>query len=324
MAHAASLGLDPGPDQLDVGIADDMIVLRRSMRARRLTVEPQHRGQCVLLVCALSYGALAIAAKLIDHVIAWLVVWPIMSFLILSIAAGVHETIHNHLFQRPASRRAFQTISSVLLLAPMGVYPAYHLSHHVHLDSDQDPEGPHRVRNRIEYLLGVGLVGPVFFAQLWWAAARAWTPRPVRYMKRPDHVRAARSDGLVALAGLIVAAVGSWTAPTVVQVWLVPLALFVTVGIFFFLAPEHLDEAGNSVAGLAASDAARTTTTNGLVRFVGMGLNYHGVHHAWPEVPGPQLRRADALFAHTQPDQWRSSGYLAWHLKTFRRLHWFS
>ncbi|MFN0026475.1 MAG: fatty acid desaturase family protein [Acidimicrobiales bacterium] len=323
MDDTLRMKLDSGPSQFDLARTEQMIVLRRAMRSAGLTVGARYKGQFVLFVCALSYGGLALAAELADHNIAWLAVWPIMSFLILSIAAGVHETVHNHIFQRATSRRAFQALSSLLLLIPIGVYPAYHLSHHVYLDSAQDPEGVHRIRNRFEYLLGIFLSGPAFVGQLWWGGLRSWTPTPCQYMRSGDHVRKARADSLVAFAGLLVVSVGSFKSHTVFQVWLVPLALFLTVGIFFFLAPEHLDESNNSVAGLPASDAARTTTTNRFVRFVGMGFNYHGVHHAWPEVPGSQLGRADALFARLQPDQWRSSGYLVWHLKAFRRLCWF-
>lgn len=297
--------------------------LREEARRQGMTRTEGRRSALRLGIVAVAYAAISVALVAIDETIVWIAGYVVLGLLFTAIAGSLHENVHGLLFSSSAMRRAWRMVVSFLIMTPVAIYTPYHIAHHAHLDTEKDPEGLHRMPSRLHYLIAVVLAAPHFFIyQLWGSALRTAFGRPPEWVKKREQIREVRVDIVISLLAIVVAVVGTMWSPLVAQLWLIPFAVTACGWLFLFLLPEHLDPKQESVAGRDARTSSRTTHTNRLTSAVLFGFNYHGAHHAYPEIRGPRLREVDRTFRQMQPAEWQSPGYLRYHWRLLRSLPW--
>lgn len=263
------------------------------------------------------YVALAVVAH---HSAWWLAVpcWVVMAWCLLGNGAVVHETTHRHLFRSRAVNRVVGVVAGATVLFPWGVYRPYHLGHHKYSVTADDPEGAvYRFTSRWVYL-ALPFGGVLFLGQMVWWGLRCLVGRPPSFVRGSRQRWEAGIDALVVLVALAgVVTLGWWRFDLLVDVWLVPWVITMTVLFPLVLIPEHYGAQADD-----AADALRSTRTIVSNRFVTWAYwcnNLHAAHHAAAAVVPQHLARLtrDAVVP-AQSEQWVSSGYLRFHLDLIR------
>lgn len=307
------------PVPLDVAVRDEAAARRRIAELKWSTPQGVRSAGHFLV----AWSAFAAGALVTLHVHSWAVrlpVWFVMGWLLLGNGAAVHETLHGHLFAHTWVNRAVGLLAGVSVGLPWSAYRAYHLGHHQHACTADDPEGaPYRFTSRLYYLL-LPIGGPLFALQfVWWTLGCAVGRAPV-WVRSDKQRRMAALDGLLGLAfyGAMV-----WLGVThfdvLLCVWLAPWLVTVALLEPFVLVPEHYgaDEA-NAASALRTT---RTVRSNPLVTWLYWGNNMHTAHHLHGGAVPQQIRRVtDEYVLPTIADEWVASGYLSFHWRTFRSL----
>lgn len=268
------------------------------------------------------YAAAGVAALHTTSVAPRLLLWFVMGWVLVGNGAMVHETLHGHLFASRRANRVAGVVAGATVGLPFSVYRSYHLGHHQHSCTKDDPEGlPYRFPSKLHYLL-VPIGGPLFAAQfVWWTLASIAGHPPV-FVRSERQRRAVVVDGLLGIAFYAaMVLLGIYSFELLLALWLAPWLMAVVVLEPLVLIPEHYgaDEAD-------AASALRTTRTvrsNRLVAWVYWRNNLHTAHHVAPGAVPQDIGAMSA--AHVEPllaAEWWSSGYLAFHWQLLRRLPW--
>ncbi|MDO8363302.1 MAG: fatty acid desaturase [Actinomycetota bacterium] len=292
--------------------------LRQQLVAERAARPRPLRSATHLLAQWGAYAALAVLTLQLDSVWWKLPIWWVMGWLLVGNGAVVHETLHGHLFPTKAANVAVGVVAGATVGIPFGVYRAYHLGHHQHSCTADDPEGPpYRFDTRWTYLL-IPIGGPLFSAQLLWWAARCVVGRPPKFFTSAAQRRTAVRDGLIVavfFAAMVVAAVADLRL--VAHLWLVPWLVAVVVLEPLVLIPEHYG--ANPLHAASATATTRTVLSNRFVTWAYWANNFHTTHHLVAGlVPQSIPRLSRQHVAGELPPRWVSSGYLAFHWQLLR------
>ncbi len=251
--------------------------------------------------------------------------WPILPVRIAGIliigvsiqamAIVMHEALHANLFRQPLWDRWIGFAMAVPAFFSFTAYKVAHLNHHryTRMDRDQD-ELPNMCRNRRQYValyyawfvIGTFLY---FFIVPW---------KALRIARSRDRSRICTEYFLmfVIYAFVVSLAVRSGHLISLFWYWLFPAQVAIFLSNVRGLA-EHL---GTDGSGDALS-RTRTVTSNRLVSFLMLNLNYHLEHHLFPAVPWyalPKVHRIlQPIYRNRQPDVRRS--YLLYALDSLRR-----
>jgi len=262
------------------------------------------------------YVGLAVAVHRVDHLAVSLVGWFLMGWLLLGNGAMAHEAAHGHLFRRRWCNATVGMLAGLSIGAPFGVYRAYHLGHHRHPVTADDPEGaPYLFTSRWLYL-AMPLGGAMFAVQLHWWGLRAALGRQPTFIGPRHRVPAVRDT----LLGIAMFTTVVWLAThrldMVADVWLMPWLFAVAVLEPFVLVPEHYGAAAHDAASPSAT--TRTIVSNRVVTWVYWANNFHTTHHL---AAGLTPQRIPALsHAVVEPSlatQWIDRGYLRFHWQLF-------
>jgi fatty acid desaturase len=250
-----------------------------------------------------------------------LVLVPLQGFLIASLFAPLHESVHLTVFRTRWLNTALGWPCALALgFVPTG-YRYLHYEHHRRSNEWDDPELKGRSiewpRSIEEYVSR--MVAPAFpglFLKVPMIARLAAGPSLLDWESRP-YVPAEKRRVIVREARVCLLA---YLALGALCVWRWPVALATVVPAFIgqvvlaaYLFPEHTgcDPQGSML------ERTRTTYTNGLVRFFFWNMPYHAEHHHDPGVPFHALPR---LHQSVEPElvHVARSGYLAFHLAVLR------
>jgi fatty acid desaturase len=272
-----------------------------------------------LVVSWSLYAVLAIVA-LRSPFVAQVPIWIVQAWLLLGNGAVVHECTHRHLFRSAALNRWVGALAGASVLLPFGVYRSYHLAHHRYTVAIEDPEGPPlQFRSRLEYPLLL-LGGAAFMIRLASFGLATAGGRPPSWLRTRSQRRNAIVDTLLCLAlWVVVIVIGVNDLRALCTVWLVPWLVAMSVLVPLVLVTEHY---GAEVGTVEAADNTRTVTSNRLVRWLYWNNNFHTAHHELPTVVHQGLPVLEAMTAAQRDPTWTSSGYLAFHHRTWASLPW--
>jgi len=302
--------------------AIDEGALRRTIASLHVSRPHTWRSAGRLATMWAVYAGCAVAAVQVGLWPVQAVLWFVMSWVLLGNGAVGHETVHGHLFGPRWANRVVGTVAGMSIGAPWSVYRCYHLGHHQHSCTTDDPEGePYLFTSKWNYLL-VPLGGPLFAGQFGVWTLRTMVGRPPAFVRSARQRRDVVVDGLLGLAfyGAMVA-VGLHSFELLLHAWLGPWLIAVVVLEPLVLIPEHY---GARVADARfALRTTRTVRSSRLVTWLYWQNNLHTAHHLAPGVVPQELGKVDAEFV--QPNlaaEWTSSGYLAFHWSLWRALPW--
>lgn len=292
---------------------------RARISAERLTAPMALRSTGHLALAWGAYAALAWCAVTLDVLALKAVAWWFMAWLLLGNAAVVHEALHSHLFRSRFVNRVVGTVAGLTVMLPFAVYKAFHLGHHQHTVDGEDPEGiPPAIPSRLAYAL-VLIGGPIWLAQILWDGVSAVFGRGPWWVRNEVQRREITVSMAFWVASLLVIAAALAIAPgALVDVWLAPWLLMLTVLFPLALMPEHYGGA----AGGGVFDTTRTVVSGPLVRWLLWNNNFHTAHHLAPGVVHQNLPRAHQLIERDMTPFWLRRSYLATHAAFFRQLPW--
>jgi fatty acid desaturase len=200
----------------------------------------------------------------------------------------MHEALHGNLFRQPSKDRWACFLLGIPTFFSGSAYKAAHLNHHRHTRTAKDHDelstlcrtGPQLVA----LFYGWFLFGTfIYMAVVPWKALSLSRPQG-RHRILLEYAAMFGLYGIVATACLFTGHL-SW----LLWYWLIPAQIAVLLSNIRGLS-EHLGTDCDS-----ALLNTRTTTSNRLVSFLMLNLNYHLEHHLYPGIPWYNLRKAHVL-----------------------------
>ena len=238
----------------------------------------------------------------------------IIGLCIQAMAILMHEALHGNLFRR----RTLDQWSGFLLAVPaffsMAAYEVAHLNHHRHTRTEKDQdEISNLCRTHAQYVVlyySWFLVGTFLYMFI-----VPWKALGIASPKGRKRIFIEYSLMLFLYAAVVFTAISSGHLWWLLLYWLIPAQIATALSNVRGLA-EHLGTPGEG----DAIARTRTVTSNGLVSFLMLNLNYHLEHHLFPAVPWYNLPRIHQLlkpiYAQRQPEIRQS--YTSYAIKCFR------
>ena len=234
---------------------------------------------------------------------------------IQAMAILMHEALHANLFRQLFWDRWIGFMLAVPAFFSFTAYKVAHLNHHRYTRTDRDQdELPNMCQNQRQYIAlyyAWFLIGTfLYFFIVPWKALRIARPR--------DRSRIYVEYPLMFLIyGLFTSlAFHSGRPMSLLWYWLLPALVAILLSNVRGLA-EHLGTEGDG----DAISRTRTITSNKLVSFLMLNLNYHLEHHLFPAIPWyalPKVHRLLEPVYRTRNADVRKS-YLAYALQSLRR-----
>jgi fatty acid desaturase len=268
------------------------------------------------------YAALGMLALRSSSMWVRLPSWFVMAWILVGNGATVHETLHGHLFRSRRANRVAGVVAGASVGLPFSVYRSYHLGHHQYSCTADDPEGPpYRFTSKLYYLL-IPIGGPLFAVQFVWWTLQSLAGRPPVFVRSDRQRRAVVVDGLLGIAFYAaMATLGMYDVGLLVSLWLAPWLMAVVLLEPFVLIPEHYGALEADAA--SALRTTRTVRSNPLVSWVYWCNNLHTAHHIAPGVVPQEIAAVSSeLVEPCLADEWRATGYLAFHWRLLRQLPW--
>jgi fatty acid desaturase len=200
----------------------------------------------------------------------------------------MHEAIHGNLFRRRTADRWAAFFLGLPALVSGSAYRVTHLAHHRHNRGELDPdEFAHLFRGRRTQSLAFwvwALFGlPIFVVHVALSALKRARPRERRTVVLEYGALIAIHSGvwvLLARSGRLSALVWVWALPLLATWAIVSLRGWSE---HMLTRPEH------------PLTSTRTVTSNRVMSFLMLNLNYHLEHHLFPGVPWYNLPRLHRL-----------------------------
>jgi len=222
--------------------------------------------------------------------------WPIRAAGIVVIAISVqamgtlmHEALHGNLFRDSFFDRWVGFALGVPTFFSSAAYKVTHLNHHRHTRSEKDmDEFSYACRTHRQYVA-------LFYASFLVGSLLYMCAVPVKAYAMASHSKRRRIVAEYSLMFLAYATAVSYAVVMrhpewLLWYWLAPIAVAVVLSNIRALA-EHMGTSGQGDAILKT----RTVTSNPLVSFLMLNLNYHLEHHLFPAVPWYNLPRVHQL-----------------------------
>jgi fatty acid desaturase len=270
-------------------------------REKRAVIRELHQLKPLWNLIALVFVALWVSGGALILAVPF---WPLRlaGYVMIGVAIHglgnlMHEGIHGNLFRNRRLDRLVGFVAGAPALFSVTAYRVTHLIHHRYNRTKQDPDEFTNLTNNRHLLsvafyswMVVGVVLYLFHVPI--TALRRGRPRE----------RVAVVVEYLVIAGLCASifAVAAYyhTAGLVVQLWVIPL-LFAAVFVNVRGWAEHM----MTVPGHPLTQS-RTITSNRVLSFLNINLNYHLEHHLFPAMPWYNLPRLHALLQ----DEYREAG----------------
>ena len=258
------------------------------------------------------WGVIALAmmaSVLLPHPAVWAVAFAVIGSRQLGLSILMHEAAHRTLF---ASPRLNDRVGHWFLAVPWGgdlhAYRGYHLKHHAHTQTDEDPD----LHLSAKFPVTRASLGRKFARDLLGLTGLKLRAYQMATLLRPGHpLRGSTAAfvlvNVVAFAGFALAGqpwlyLGLWLAPLLTWYQLV-------------LRVRNIAEHAMTTRDGNVLTTARTTRANLLARALvaPYWVNHHVEHHAYMYVPCYRLRAAHRAMREAvrdEPMEWKP-GYLA-------------
>jgi fatty acid desaturase len=212
----------------------------------------------------------------------------VIGICIQAMSIVMHEAMHRNLFRRPGVDRWVGFAMAVPASLGATAYKVAHRNHHCHTRTAEDQnEFSNFCSSQKQYValyyawLAIGT--PIFMFLVPWKA--------LRLASRKDRRRIIVEYTLI----FMVYAVAIWAMidgdlKSILLYWLIPAAVAIALSNVRELS-EHLGTLGNG----GAVARTRTVTSNRIVSFLMLNLNYHLEHHLFPQIPWYNLPRVHQL-----------------------------
>lgn len=240
---------------------------------------------------------------------AWLVLsaptWPVqcVGYLLIGIALhalGVvlHEGIHGSLTRNRFVDRWIGFALGIPLLISYSAYRVTHLTHHRWNRTEHDPD---EITNfsRSRTLLSMAFYAwMVLGTPYYFTVYMPWTAYQ-RALPRERRIIVVEYLGLAAIIGAVILV--SWQAESLsvlAHVWAIPFLAAQFIGNIRGWSEHMLTVPGHPLT------QTRTVTSNRLVSFLALNLNYHLEHHLFPGIPWYNLPKLHRLLQ----DDYRQAG----------------
>jgi fatty acid desaturase len=239
----------------------------------------------------------------------------VIGLCIQAMAILMHEALHCNLFRRPTLDQSIGFLLAVPAFFSMAAYKVAHLNHHryTRTEKDQD-EISNLCRTHAQY---VTLYYSWFFVgTLLYMFIVPWKALTIASYKQRTRILIEYSLMFSFYAIVIFSAISTRHLSWLFLYWLVPAQIATALSNVRGLA-EHLGTPGKG----DALDRTRTVTSNRVVSFLMLNLNYHLEHHLFPAVPWynlPQVHRLlRPIYARRQPEI--RSSYMAYAMKCLKK-----
>jgi fatty acid desaturase len=238
----------------------------------------------------------------------------VIGICIQAMSIVMHEAMHGNLFRHPALDRWVGFAMAVPASLGATAYKVAHRNHHCHTRTAQDQnEFSNLCRSQKQYValyyawLVIGT--PIFMFLVPWKA--------LKLASRKDRRRIIVEYTLI----FLVYAVAIWAMidghlKSILLYWLIPAAVAIALSNVRELS-EHLGTLGNGDAVVRT----RTVTSNRIVSFLMLNLNYHLEHHLFPQIPWYNLPRVHELLRPNYELQGADvrQSYLAYLIRSLRQ-----
>jgi len=208
----------------------------------------------------------------------WVFAVPLLGIALAFLFTLQHECTHQTPFRTRRLNEIAGHVTGLILIQPFFWFRAFHMAHHRHTnDPENDPElaepNPQTGSDIVWHLIGVGY----WRAKVAVLLGNAIGPRDATYITPRQRARI-RWEARMML--VLYGVAGGLAGPTLLWVWLIPLALGFPVLRLYLLAEHALCP---PVANMFEN--TRTTFTHRAIRWLSWNMPYHAEHHAWPAVP---------------------------------------
>jgi fatty acid desaturase len=274
------------------------------------------RAAGICAVLAPSAGA----ALYLDTAWMWVLHIVVATVALCTIPAVYHEGTHGNLAQSRFVNDGIAMVVASLHFVPFETWRLFHLAHHAHAGTDDDPEVYPETWSRLS-LVAFPIAYWSFVYLLWrwtWTAGREAGPRWIRTERQVEQVR---RRGIAAAIVLACVAGASVAEPQVLWLLIVPMVLSVMLA-SLTLIPEHHPAHRIGSPSVDQLDRTASFAPGPVVRFLMWNSNLHAAHHFVPGVPAHNLPAVDSMIARFQEPEWRHSGYAGWYRRMFRELPW--
>lgn len=264
------------------------------------------------IICLGSYLALAWAGLRLDHVVAWIFIWPLQSFLLAGFLGASHDCAHRVHYTHALANRVAGMFWATVTSVNFTLYKHFHLDHHQFVGTDDDTEPAGEFDSLRSYLASLPTIH--FFFTFWKMSVGAVRGRFPHFIRNAEQRRDVLLDdaALVVWIAVVIAVTVLWPKQVLVA-YLVPLMLFFPM-VFIFSLPEHYG-CDHSTDWRRNT---RTITSNRVTSYLYWNGNYHADHHVFPRIPSRYLpeahRQLDGVFA------FEGRSYAAFHWSLIRRL----
>lgn len=288
--------------------------VRAFVAANGLTSRSNWRATGRTAVVVASYATATAAGLALDNPVTWLAIWLFQGCVLVGSYSAMHEASHGTLYGSSRANRILGSAWASTILVNWSLWRSFHLEHHAHTGTDQDPKLRYRldITNPLQYLL-LPLGGLAFMGQLWFQSLGTVFGRYPSFVRTRTGRAAIRRDGVVLLLITAVLVTAAVAAPgLLLRAWIVPLLIAVGVALPATGMTEHY----HCSLGGDVFDTTRSVVSNRLFRFLVWNNNFHTVHHLLPAVPfhhAPAVHRyiADQT-VHLEPS------YVRFHLGVLR------
>jgi len=250
-------------------------------------------------------------------------VWPVLiagivviAFSIQAMGSLMHEALHGNLFRSPFLDRWVGFAVSVPTLFSASAYKVTHLNHHRYTRSDRDvDEFSYACRTHRQYVAlfyASFLVGSILYMLA--VPVKAYAMASANNRRR---IFTEYSLMLLVYATAASFAIGMNHPEWLFWYWLAPISVAIVMANVRALA-EHMGTFGAGDAMLKT----RTVTSNRLVSFLMLNLNYHLEHHLFPAVPWYNLPKIHRLLKPLYESRGAviQQSYTAFVFQTLRRI----
>lgn len=264
------------------------------------------------VVCVGAFVALAWASLRLDHVAAWLLIWPVQAFLLAGFLGASHDCAHRVHYTHPLANRIAGMLWATVCSVNFTLYKHFHLDHHQFVGTDDDTEPAGEFDSLGSYLSSLPTIH--FFYTFWKMSIGALRGRFPHFIRNADQRRDVLLDVVALLVWLlgVIALTALWPKQMLVA-YLMPLLLFFPM-VFIFSLPEHYGCDHSTDWRLNT----RSLSSNPIVSYLYWNGNYHADHHVFPRIPSRYLPEAHRLLEGVFAFGGRS--YAAFHFGLIRKL----
>jgi fatty acid desaturase len=303
------------------GETDGFRHVRQQVTALGLSEPNGARSLVRALVISAPAIVTAVLAMSLGVTWMWLVHIAVTTLVLCTIPAVYHEGTHGNLARARLANNVVATTAAALHFVPFETWRLFHLAHHAHAGTDDDPEVYPDSWSRLS-LLAFPVAYWTFVVLLWrwtFSAGRRSGPAWIRTPRQVRAVRVSAAAGLLIVGAMLVGTLSFW--PELALLALVPMFLSVMLA-SLTLVPEH--HPANRIGTPSVDQLDRTASFRpaGPLRFVMWNSNLHAAHHFAPGVPAHHLPAIDDMIEPLQAPEWRNRGYVGWYRRTFRDLPW--